>query len=103
MEVEVNSKMICSPSQDVVVRDIQGGFIIIPIASGIGDLEDEIISLNETGKAVWGKLDGKKTLKEIAEELGRDYEGDVKEIEKAVLGIVQELVKRKVLVAAPSS
>lgn len=103
MTTKVSLTGIYRPSEEVVARNIQGELIIIPIASGIGDLEDEIFSLNETGKAVWGKLTGQKTLKQIAVELSRDFEGDVKEIEKDVLGIVKELIKRKMLVALHGS
>ena len=40
-------------SEDVVARNIQGEFIIIPIVSGIVDMEDEIFSLNQIGRAAW--------------------------------------------------
>ena len=39
---------IC-PSEDVVAREIEGEFIIVPLAAGIGDMEDELYSLNESG------------------------------------------------------
>jgi len=99
MHIRVGLSSVYSPSEDVVVRDIQGELIIIPIVSGIGDLEDEIYTLNKTGRAVWEKFDGKRTLKQIAEDLSRDFEGDAKVIEKDVLGLAKELAKRKMLVA----
>jgi len=98
MDIKVNLSDIYKPSEDIVARDIQGELIIIPITSGIGDLEDEIFTLNETGRAIWEKLDGKKTLKEIAQELARDFEGSLEEIEKDVLGLIRELLKRRMLV-----
>ena len=57
---------ICVPSDDVVSREIEGELILVPIASGIGDLEDELYTLNETGRAIWQHLDGKRTLAEVA-------------------------------------
>ncbi|HNQ50756.1 MAG TPA: PqqD family protein [Candidatus Omnitrophota bacterium] len=88
------------PSQDVVARDVQGEFIIVPVASGIAEGEDEIYSLNETGRAVWEKLNGKRTLQQVIKALSSEYSGTRDEIEKDVLGIVQELVERKMLVKA---
>ena len=41
--------MICAPSEDVVAREIEGEIVIVPLASGIGDMEDELFTLNETG------------------------------------------------------
>ena len=69
MELKVNFNSVYKPAGDnVVARDIQGEFILVPIISGIGDMEDEIFSLNETGKAVWQKMDGRKSLKDIAKD-----------------------------------
>jgi len=103
MNDRVNLTGIYKPSEDVVARDIQGELIIIPITSGIGDLEDEIFTLNETGRAIWEKLDGKKTLKEVAKELSLDFQGRPDDIEKDILGITQELLKRRMLVEAAKS
>jgi len=85
------------PSEDVVTRDIQGELIIVPIISGIGDIEDAIFTLNETGRAVWEKLDGKKTLSAIIKDLSVNFKNPVQKIEKDVLGFMEELFKRKML------
>ncbi len=85
------------PSENVVTRDIQGEFIMIPIAAGVGDLEDDIFSLNKFGRAIWEELDGKKTLKDVARALGAKFEGDPATIEKDVLGLTGELLKRKMI------
>lgn len=98
METNASLNNVYAPSEEVVAREIQGEFIIIPITSGVGDLEDEIFTLNETGRAVWDKLDGKKSLKEIAQDLALDFENSVSEIEKDILGLTEELLKRKMLV-----
>ncbi|MDD5174498.1 MAG: PqqD family protein [Candidatus Omnitrophica bacterium] len=98
MEAKVSINTAYAPSEDVVARSIHGELIIIPITSGIGDAEGEIFTLNETGQAVWNKLDGKRSLKDLAKELASEFEGSAKEIEKDVLGIVNELVKRRMIV-----
>jgi hypothetical protein len=88
------------PSEDVVAREIMGEFILIPITSGIGDMEDEIYTLNETGRAIWSKLDGKKRLKEVAADLRDEFDDPSGEIDQDVLGIVAELAKRNMVVRA---
>ena len=85
-------------SEEVVAREVGGEFVIIPVTSGVGDLEDEIFSLNESGRAIWDKLDGKKDLKAISEELTGDFDGSLGDIEKDALGLVEELLKRRMLV-----
>ena len=97
-EIRMESAYI--PSEDVVAREIEGELIIVPLAAGIGDLEDELYTLNETGKALWTRLDGKRTLQEIARGLAEEYEAPPGEIEEDVRGLVQELVRRRMLVAA---
>ena len=98
MEDKVSINNIYKPSEDIVAREIQGEFIIVPITSGIGDLEDEIYSLNETGQAIWHRLDGKRSLKDLADGLGTEFGAPEIEIEKDVLGLAEELLKRKMLV-----
>lgn len=87
------------PSQDVVAREIQGELIIIPITSGMGDLEDEMYTLNQTGRAIWNELNGKRTLKDAVAKLSLEFTVSPQEIERDVLGLAEELLKRKMLVA----
>lgn len=98
MQSNINLNSVYKPSEDVVARDVHGEFLIIPITSGIADSDEEIFSLNESGRAVWEKLDGKKTLKEVADILALEFDGSVKEIEKDCLGITEELLKRKMII-----
>jgi hypothetical protein len=93
--------MVYAPSDDVVARDIEGELIIVPLAAGIGDMEDEIFTLSDTGKDIWRRLDGKTTLAEVAKALATEYSARPDEIESDVIGLVEELVRRKMLVAKP--
>jgi hypothetical protein len=98
MDSKVTLDAIYIPSEDVVAREIEGELILVPLAAGIGDLEDELYTLNETGKAIWDKLDGTCTLGQIAAELADDYAAPVSDIERDVTGLVSELVRRKMVV-----
>ena len=98
MEAKVYLSKIYVPSEDVVAREIEGEIIIVPLSSGIGDIEDELFTLNETGKTIWDTLDGKRSLKKVVEELSKEFEAPAEEIEKDVIGLVDELVRRRILV-----
>ena len=89
---------ICMPSEDVVAREIEGELIIVPLAAGIGDMEDELYTLNETGKAIWGRLDGVRSLHQIAGELADEYAAPAADIQRDVSGLVGELVRRRMLI-----
>ena len=40
----------------------KGEIIIVPLVAGIGDMEDELFTLNDTGKAIWDTLDRRRGL-----------------------------------------
>jgi hypothetical protein len=86
------------PSEDVVAREIEGEIIIVPLVSGIGDMEDELYTLNETGRAVWKRLDGRTPLREIVHGLADEFEAASGVLEKDVTGLLQELLERKMVV-----
>ncbi len=98
-QVELSLHTIYQPSEDVVAREIEGEIIIIPLAAGIGDMEDELYTLNETGKMIWDRLDGRNTLAAIAASLADEYDAPLDEIERDVLGLIEELTRRKIVVA----
>jgi hypothetical protein len=89
---------ICAPSEDVVAREIEGELVIVPLAAGIGDNEDELYTMNDTGKAIWDRLDGERSLRQIARELGGEYSAPAGDIERDVLGLATDLVRRKMVV-----
>jgi hypothetical protein len=89
---------VYAPSDDIVAREIEGELVIVPLVAGIGDMEDELYTLNETGKAIWDRLDGARTLRQIASELAAEYRASAAEIERDVIGLVTELARRKMVV-----
>ena len=97
MELMLDAK--CTPSEDVVAREIEGDVIIVPLVSGIGDEDDELYTLNPTGQAIWQKLDGQRTLKDVAALLASEFNAPLAELENDVLGFASEMVRRKILVA----
>ncbi len=98
MDVSIQFTDVYEPSDDIVAREIDGESLIIPITSGVGDMEDELYSLNESGKIIWDKLDGEKTLGQIYEELADEYGDSDEEIKNDIVNFVAELVKRNILV-----
>jgi len=96
----IRKEAVYVPSEDIVAREIEDEIIIVPLVAGIGDLEDELYALNETGKAIWKLLDGRASLEGVIATLSRDFNAAPSEIEGDVLGLVEELVKRRMLVEA---
>jgi hypothetical protein len=89
---------IYAPSEDVVSREIEGELILVPLAAGMGDMEDELYSLNETGCEIWRLLDGQHSLANIVTALAEEFDAPPGQIEQDVRGLVDELLRRKMLV-----
>ena len=98
MEPKVNLDAVYAPSDDVVAREIEGEILIVPLTAGIGDMEDELFTLNDMGKVIWERLDGQISLKGIMDELVTEFEAPADEIKEDVIGFVEELLKRSMVV-----
>ena len=103
MKTEVNIDTTYALSDNIVAREIEGELIVIPIVAGIGDIDDDLFTLNEIGKAIWEKLDGERSLKVVVEELSAEFEAQPGEIKEDVIGLVGELLKRRIVVEASNS
>jgi len=75
---------------DLVTRDIAGETIIVPIKSNVGDL-NSIFTLNEIGTMIWGLIDGKRSVSEIAEAICKTYEVKPEDAEKDILEFLDAL------------
>ncbi len=98
MNGKIHLDSIYGPSGEIVAREIEGEIIIVPLTSGIGDMEDELYTLNETARAIWRKLDGARSLREAAAELAAEFGAPIETIEQDVVGLVEELASRKMVV-----
>lgn len=103
MKEAIDTGDIYVPSGDVVARVIEDEIIIVPLTAGIGDLEDDLFTLNDIGRTIWEKLDGEKSAQDIVNELAPEYDGSIEEITADVSGFLQELLNRKMIVGKPSA
>ncbi len=103
MPTEILLEDVYFPSEDIVAREIEGELIIIPITSGIGDTEDDLYTLNDAGKRIWKHLNGTNRLLDIISKLSTDFEAQPHEIEQDVVGLVEELKKRKMIMKVKST
>ena len=99
LNVGVNLGTLCVPSDDIVAREIEGDLVIVPLVAGIGDADDELFTLNETGHAIWKRLDGEKTLGDVASLLAEEFEAPLDTLQDDVVGFAGELTRRRILSA----
>lgn len=86
---------VFSISPDVISRELDGDIILVPVVAGVGDLEKNIFSLNETGRRIWDKIDGARNLQTIITMLADEFSDDANTIQEDVFGFVEELSRRK--------
>lgn len=98
MEFKFDPASVFQVSGDVVAREIEGELLIVPLTAGIGDAEDELYTLNETGKAVWSRLDGQTRLCDIVRQLAAEFDAEEAVIVDDVTGLLEELLRRRIVV-----
>jgi 5-methylthioribose kinase len=100
MVTQIDLNAVCVPSEDVVAREIEGEIVIVPLVAGVGDADDELYTLNETGQAIWQKLDGQRTLKDVAALAADEFDAALPEVENDVVGFAGEMTRRGILVVS---
>lgn len=98
MSGTVLSTSIYKVSEDAVTRKIAGELVIVPLVTGVGGMDDELFTLNQTGEAIWEHLDGKNSIQQIVASLCDRYEAAPEIIEDDVKGIVAALLERNLVV-----
>jgi hypothetical protein len=96
-DLNITLSTICTPSDDIVAREIEGEIVIVPLVGGIGDADDELYTLNPTGQAIWQKLDGQRSLSQVVASLAEEFDTPQADLEADVLGFASELARRGIL------
>ena len=60
-------------TESVVVREIAGETMLIPITSQLADMQ-KIFTLDEVSALIWSLLDGKHSLQDIVAAVTRDFD-----------------------------
>jgi len=92
----ISMKTILKKNENVVFRKIQDEYILVPIVASAADVES-IFNLNETGAAVWERIDGIRALSDIIEDIKSEYESKDKKIEDDVMAFVNEMIDAKLI------
>jgi hypothetical protein len=94
MNTAVNS--IIKHNENIVFRKIDNEYILVPMTTSAEDVE-YIFNLNEIGSAIWERIDGRKSLDVILNELFSEYEGDQKIIETEAIEFINDLRGAKLI------
>jgi hypothetical protein len=75
---------------DFVTRFVVDETIVVPIRSGVGDL-DSIYTFNDVGAAIWSLIDGATTIEQIVGTITDRFEVGPEEARRDVLEFLETL------------
>jgi Coenzyme PQQ synthesis protein D (PqqD) len=76
---------------DYVQRDVAGECILVPIRRTLTEA-NSIYVLNETGAALWNRIDGRRTAQEIITDFCGEYEVAVDQLAKDFTSLLDDLL-----------
>lgn len=83
-------------NQDVVSRKIEGELIIVPIRSGVGDL-NSLYTLNPVGSVLWDFLSQGHTIAEMVERICDEFEVSAVQAERDIEAFLDSLMEEKLI------
>jgi len=96
--MRVKLEGIYKPATEILARRIDQELILVSLAGGVGNPDDEIFSLNHSGEEIWKSLDGEKTLTTVVKDLAEAFVAKPEVIQADVLNLVNEMLERRLLV-----
>jgi coenzyme PQQ synthesis protein D (PqqD) len=89
-------------NQEVVARKIQGELVIVPIRSGVGEL-NSLYTLNEVGSVLWEFMNERHTVGEMVERVCQEFEVTAGQAKQDIDEFLSSLVEEKLVLAADQS
>lgn len=91
---------IYAKSVDFVHREVAGEFILIPTSRQLNEVSSLYV-LNETGAALWRRIDGKRSAREIIEDFSKEFDVTVEQLEQDFHSLIKDLLSIRAIEEAP--
>ncbi len=75
---------------DILTRQIAGETIVVPIRGKLADMQN-IFAINVVAEFIWERMDGQRTLDQIAGEVAAHFEVDETQAQSDVAEFMAEL------------
>lgn len=85
---------------DMVYRDIEGEYLLVPVRQSVSDMDDYIYRLDKTGAWIWKLLDGRRSIGGIVDEVAGVSGADRHTVEKDILEYIENLVEADAVILA---
>lgn len=87
----MTSTAIYTKHPDYVQRDVAGECILVPIRRRLSEA-NSIYVLNETGAALWKRIDGQRTAQDIVTDFCHEYEVAADQLTKDFTSLLDDLL-----------
>ncbi len=74
-----------------VQRDVAGECILVPVRRTLTEA-NSIYVLNETGAALWNRIDGRRTAQDIMADFEREYDVSLEKLAKDFATLLDDLL-----------
>jgi len=88
---------ILSHSPSVVTRKTGNEYVLVPVTDNIADM-DSVYTMNETGAFIWEQIDGKRTIRQILDNLINEYEADMDTAKNDVSDFIEKMKKFLIII-----
>ena len=78
------------PRGEAILRSLAGEWFLVPIRTSPADFR-AIFSVNEVGAAIWGELDGVRSLGAVLERVRERFDAPPAEVEEDLLSFIGQL------------
>ena len=82
---------IYAKNTNFVQREVAGECILVPIRQQLSDV-NRLYILNETGAALWRRIDGRRSIGVILTELSNEYDVTSEQLEKDLTTLIEDLL-----------
>jgi hypothetical protein len=89
-ETEMDRRM--RKRDDAVQRTIAGEALLIPVKGKLADLQ-KLFALNPVAEFIWQRLDGTRTLADVADAITAEFDVGAEEARADLDGFVRELIE----------
>jgi hypothetical protein len=92
---------IYKKSMDFVHREVAGEFILIPLTRQLNEV-NSLYVLNETGAALWRRIDGKRSAQAIMDDFSQEFDVAGEQLEQDFHSLIEDLLGIRAIVEIPS-
>ncbi len=96
---QIQPESVYTISQDIVAREIDGQIVIVPIVAGVGSMDDDLYTLNDTGREAWKLINGKNSVADMAQILAEQYDASSEVIMQDIAQLLEELTAKGIIIA----